>query len=354
MKASYGRLFQFGMFAIALQLIWVAPAAAQGARAIKVVVTDNNNNPVADASVELLDVKTNRNYTDLKTDKKGECTKALEQSGTFRIVVRKEGFAPAAKENVQSAYGRTVEASIKLEPGDAASPITVETAKPDIKIASIPKKPTPKPTTNVKSLIDSGVQFTKDGKFNEAVTAFTSALDADPKRPDILSNRANALIKLSKYNEAVADLDKAIDATNESKRDEFKKELANLYLQKGVALALNKKIDEADKIFKLGAEKAKDLNPTEAAQFHLNRGIILINNGLTDKAIEAFKEAIFLDSRCAEAYYQLGIALSAKPETFTEAIEMLNRYIPIGKNSDHLGVARDLIAALKKPAKSGK
>jgi lipoprotein NlpI len=350
MKASFRKLFQPVMLAIALQLMLIASATAQDTRTVKVVVTDNNDQPVADASVQISGVgKPRNNYT----NPKGEATLIVNQPGKYRIVVRKKGFTPAFKEDISPELNATAEVPLKMEPGNDKTKLPWEMSKEEQKKAAGAKE-TAKPSINVKALATIGSQLAKDEKYDDAITAYTKAIDVDSKQPSIFALRGDAYMKLKKYDEALADLDKAIDTASESKKEELKKDIPAFYMQKAMALQLSGKTDEAEKIFKMGAAKANDMNPTYAAQFHLNRGIAFSNNLITDKAIESFKEAISIDPKCAEAYYQLGIALSAKEETFPEAISALTKYLPIGKSTDHLGVARSMLETLKKTTGSGK
>jgi tetratricopeptide (TPR) repeat protein len=349
MKASFRKLFQPVMFAIALQLMLIAPATAQETRTVKVAVTDKNNQPVADASVQISGVGTPRQ---LYTNDKGEVTLLVNQPGTYRIVVRKKGFVPAFKEDIHPELNKTEEIALKIEPGDDKTKLPWEMSKEELK-KKADQKLVIKPSLTVKELAGIGAKLTEVEEYDNAINAFTKAIEIDSKQPSLFALRANAYIKLKKYNEASADLDKAIDAATESKKEELKKGIPTYYLQKAMALQLDGKTDEAEKIFKL-TEKATDMNPEYAAQFHFNRGITLGNNGLIDKAVEAFKEAISVDPKCAEAYYQIGIALSAKEATFPEAIGALNKYLAIGKSADHLSVAKAMIETLKKTSQSGK
>jgi tetratricopeptide (TPR) repeat protein len=349
MKASFRKLFQPVMFAMALQLMSIASTTAQENRTVKVVVTDNNGKPIENASALISGVGTPRNNY---TNAKGEANLIVSQPGTYRVVVRKKGFVPAFKENISPELNNTVEVALKMEPGDDKTKLPWEMTKEELK-KTADKKPANKPSLNIKDLIGIGAQLAKDEKYDDAVLAFTKAIETDPKQPSLYAYRADAYMKLKKYNEATADLDKAIEEATESRKEELKKDIPNFNLQKAMALQLNGKADEAEKIFKL-TEKTNDMNPAYAALFHLNRGIAFKNNNLMDKAVEAFKEAVSVDPKCAEAYYQLGIALSAKEETFPEAIGALNKYLPIGKSPDHIRVAKDMLDALKKLPKSGK
>jgi tetratricopeptide (TPR) repeat protein len=346
MKASCRKLFKPAIFLIALQLTLIVPAMAQGGRIISVKVTDEKDQPVASATVQILGIDVGRNFN-LKTDKNGECKQLLgNQPGTYRVVARKEGFKPEYKDRVQPELDETTEVAIKLTPGkDTKLPWEMSAKdRADYKAKYGEQQKLKKDTAEVIALFNNGVQLAKEEKYDEAIDQFSKAIEKSPEQPYLFSNRANAYTKLKKYDEALADFDKAIEIGGKLKiKDE-----ANFYQQKAIALYESGKTDEADKISQAAAEKAKDMNPTDAAQFHLNRGIMLNNSGQTDKAVEAFKQAIAVDPNCAEAHYQLGISLSAKPETIPAAIEALKKYLQLGsKREDHVKVAKEMIDALK-------
>jgi tetratricopeptide (TPR) repeat protein len=353
MKASLRKLFQPVLFAIALQLILIAAATAQ-TRTIRVIVTDNNGHPVADANVQLLGIDVGNDYTKLKTNAKGECAQIMSQPGTYRVVARKKGFEPSFNEKVRADLGEIAEVALTLKPGDDQKPLPWEGKK-----ESSPKTAEPKLPSNVKTFYDKGIQLAKDKKYDEAIAAFTKANDMDSKQPSIFYNRANSYIELKKYDEALADLNRAIELAVESKNSKIKKDIPKYYFQKSIALDSKGQTDEAEKAFKLGVEKAKETSSAEAAQLQLNHGIYLNNKALSDKAlsakaIEAFRQAVSADPGCAEAYYHLGIALSANQDSIDEAIEALTAYLTIGKRSDHLDAAKNAIETLKNLLKENK
>jgi len=76
-----------------------------------------------------------------------------------------------------------------------------------------------------------------------------------------------------------------------------------------------------------------------------------VNSGRAADAAEAFKQAIAADANFAEAYYQLGICLSANQATIPDAIKSLQKYMQIGKNAEQVEVAKQLIQALQPQAK---
>jgi tetratricopeptide (TPR) repeat protein len=343
MKASFRKFFQPVLFLVILQLMIISPATAQNVRGIRVIVTDEKDKTVIEVPVVITGIDIVRTLKG-KTDKRGEFYQPLgTQPGTYRVVARQPGFKPAYKDRVSPEFDETVEVVLKLEPGDDYKlpweMTAKEKAEQNKQRAS--QQQDQKVSGEVKSLFENGVQLLKDEKYDEAVAVFSKAIEKAPKQPAPYFNRANAYAKLKKYDEALADYDKAIE-----KATEMKKEDPSFYLQKLVVLATNQKMDEVDKFFQVVQEKAKSWPTADASQFYLNYGISLNNGGITNKAIEAFKHAIEVDQKCAEAYYQLGISLSAKQETIAQALENLKKYLPISKRDDHKEVAKQMITAL--------
>jgi len=111
----------------------------------------------------------------------------------------------------------------------------------------------------------------------------------------------------------------------------------------GVALNKAGKVAESQEAFK----KAAALNPGSAAQSFYNLGVTMFNSGHVDDAADSFKKAIAADPNFAEAYFQMGICLSADTKTAPAAIEALKKYIEIGKKPDQVDVAKQLIKALE-------
>src|SRR5206468_386236 len=78
-----------------------------------------------------------------------------------------------------------------------------------------------------------------------------------------------------------------------------------------LALAKAKKFTEAQ----AELNKAAQLDPTQAGKYFYNLGAVLVNTGQTEPAGEAFKKAIEIDPKYADAHYQYGIYLLGKATT---------------------------------------
>lgn len=160
---------------------------------------------------------------------------------------------------------------------------------------------------------NAGMQALEAKNYDQAVDSFKKASEVDPKQEAVWANlaraygeRADTKKQPDKTADRQADLDQAIAAYG--KALELKPDDAGLHLNRGLALANEKKIPES----KAELEKAAQLDPTQAGKAYYNLGAILINSGQTDAAVDAFKKAIELDPNYADAYYQYGIVLMAK------------------------------------------
>ncbi|GAG06082.1 unnamed protein product, partial [marine sediment metagenome] len=78
-----------------------------------------------------------------------------------------------------------------------------------------------------------------------------------------------------------------------------------------------------------------------------NEAVKYINNGDVDSAIPLLEETIQLDSRLADAYYQLGLVYINKAEN-EKAISNLERYLELQPEGQNAETARSLLKFLKK------
>jgi tetratricopeptide (TPR) repeat protein len=318
---------------MAIGLLWILaiPAAAQN-HAIAGKVTDEKGQPVADAQITIQQTDVVRSVT-TKTNKKGEYQYLLGmQAGMYRVVVRKAGYEPQYQEHIRPALGETAQVDFKLEPGkDHKLPFEMTAAELEqFKAENAQIGKTKQFSAEVKAHFDQGVLLSDQGKYAEAVDEFNKALEKDSKQPGILARLGDADSKMGKNEDALAAYEKAValDPTN-----------AELLINMGVLLNKMGKVAESQEAFK----KAAAANPSSSAQSFYDLGVTMFNSGHTDEAVDSFKKAIAADPNSAEAYFQLGICLSAKTETMPAAIEAMKKYIEIGKKPDQIDVAKQLI-----------
>jgi tetratricopeptide (TPR) repeat protein len=330
-------LIAVGLIVIALLAL---PAAAQN-RIIKGNVVDDKDQPVVGAAVQIqaTDSKT-RVYT-TKTDKKGTYIYMGLPAGEYRVIVRAQGFGADYKQPIKPTVQAESLVDFKLNPGNSDQKLPFELSAQEIeqlKQEAAKAEKRKQTSAEVQSAFDAGLKLAQDNKFEEAIAEFKKALEKDPEQPNILANMADAYSKLNKNNEALEIYQKAIA---------IKADDAALYTNMGVVLSKMGKNAESQEAFK----KAAGLNPASSAQNFYNIGATMVNNGKTDEAIASFKQAIAADPNFAEAYYQLGMCQSGKPDTMPDAIKNLQTYIKIGQKPDQVEVATQIISALQQSMK---
>ena len=331
---------RFSIIAILLIAFTVLalPAMAQN-RIIKGKVVNENGEPIQGAQVHIQGTDVKRDYN-CKTDKKGEYFYMGIPFGEYRVVVRAQGYQPDFAQGIRPSIAQESTVDFKLNPGpDRKLPFEMtsderERLKQDVAKAEKQRQA----SADVKAAFDAGLEMAKQGKFAEAVEQYKKALEKDNDQPYIHANLADAYSRLNQNNEALAAYQKAI---------ELKPDDAAMHTNMGVLLGKMGKNAESQEEFK----KAASINPAAAAQNFYNLGATLVNSGRTADAAEAFKQAIAADANFAEAYYQLGICLSAGQGTIPDAIKSLQKYIQIGKNAEQVEVAKQLIQALQPQSK---
>jgi len=324
-----------GLVVCFLMLALALPAVAQN-RIIKGKVTDDKDQPVIGASVSIQATDSKSRMYNTKTDKKGTYIYMGLPAGEYRVVVRASGFEPGYYPSVRPSIQADTDVNIKLSPGqDHKLPFELSAQELDqLKKEQEKAEKRKQSSAEVQAMFDNGLKLADQGKYQEAIEEFNKALEKDPEQSNIMAHIADCYSKMDKNNEAVEMYQKAIGVSPND---------GALYTNLGVVLSKMGKNAESQEAFK----KAASLNPASSAQNFYNIGATLVNNGRTAEAADAFKQAISADPNFAEAYYQLGMCLSGKPETMPDAIKALQRYVQIGQKPDQVDVAKQIIAALE-------
>ena len=318
-----------------LILMLSIPAHAQN-RQIRGKVTDQDNQPVADVNIRIEGTDIVRTFN-LKTNRRGEYVQLLgTQTGTYRVIARKDGFQPEYKDNVRPELGAEATADFTLKPGDSTQKLPFELTdadRADYQRRLEDQKKRQKFSAEVKARFDQGVTMFDAGQYSEALAEFNAALAVDPNQPGIHARAGDCYLRLNRNEEALAAYDKALDLDPGD---------ASLYAQKGVVLGRLGKASESQEMFK----KSADLDPRGAGQNFYNLGVTMYNSGEMDKAADAFKQSIASDPNYAESYYLLGISLANDEANFPAAVDAFKKYIEIGKRADQIQIAKDMITAL--------
>jgi tetratricopeptide (TPR) repeat protein len=154
--------------------------------------------------------------------------------------------------------------------------------------------------------VDKGYALVTFGKNQEAVEAFTRAIELDPKNGKIYYNRGGVYGRLEDYRRAIRDFDRAI---------ELNPQLAEAYTDRGVAYEMLGDHRQAVRDY----DKAVELKPKDERAY-VNRGIAYAKLGSHRQAIRDYDKAIELNPKDERAYLNRGFAY-AKLGDHRQAIE---------------------------------
>ena len=167
-----------------------------------------------------------------------------------------------------------------------------------------------------------------NGDYQSAIVSFTESLDLNPSSL-AYSNRGSAYINVRKYDDAIADYDRAI-ALDPS--------YAMAYNNRGFAKTHKSDYDGATDDY----DRAIALDPNYAAPYG-KRGFAKLNKADYDGAIDDCSRAIAIDPNNAAAYNNRGTAKAHKGD-HDSAIDDYDRAIAIDPNNaalyDSRGVAK--------------
>jgi tetratricopeptide (TPR) repeat protein len=187
--------------------------------------------------------------------------------------------------------------------------------------------------------------------YDAAIDAFKKGADLDPMQAVIWANLADAYVGQSATKTGAdqqASLQSAVDSYN--KAIALKPENPAYHNNLALTLAKTKKFDEAQ----AELNKAVQLDPPQAGRYYYNLGALYVNNGQPAAAEAAFKKSIDVNPDYADAQYQYGNALSARlatdkdgkviaPDGMKDALEKYLSLEPMGQYAD---AAKGLLQAI--------
>ena len=156
------------------------------------------------------------------------------------------------------------------------------------------------------------------GKYDEAISDYTKALEIDPTLAEAYGNRGTTYGRKGQYDKAISDFTKALEINPKD---------ALAYYNRGLAYYNKGQYGEA---ISDGTEALK-INPRYAAAYY-NRGLAYGRKGQYDDAISDFTKALEIDPRDALAYYNRGFVYNIKGQyaeaiwNFTKALEIDPKY----------------------------
>ena len=348
-KKTFGGWMILVMVAVTVSLTPRVSWAQLGS--IEGVVKGLDGQPMVGVQVNL-DRKDIKQHFETKTDKKGHYFHAGLPSGLYRISLWQDGKEITFHDNVRIGYAETTEHDFDLKADQAA----IQKAIPkELKEKMEKQQAEAKKQGNLKQHFDAGNAFFANKQYDQALTEFLAAADADPTHPSVYvvyGRAAETYEHLNKLDDAATYYQKAITALSpmaETKPD-LKQNLSGYYNNYAGVLANEKKSKDAMDAY----NKAVELNPQSAGMVYYNMGAVLTNtHAPLDDRITAFKKAVDADPTNATAWYQYGVTLSEKMTINKEGsvsappemVEALNKYLELQPNGPYAEGAKGLIQA---------
>jgi tetratricopeptide (TPR) repeat protein len=159
-----------------------------------------------------------------------------------------------------------------------------------------------------------GFVLTNEGRYTEAISHLSKAVQINPVYSDARNNLGVAFLRQGKLNEAIACFNELI------KRKEA---TASVYNNLAAAMGLQKRYDDAIQYL----EMVLKLDP-KYPEAHKRMGEVMVAAGRMNEAIEQLNEALRTDSNSAEIYVSLGRAYKqlgkyeAAIQSWTKAVEL--------------------------------
>jgi tetratricopeptide (TPR) repeat protein len=303
------------------------PAAAQNFAGVTGAVTDQQGKPMVDYVVILKNIDMGTTYT-IKTDKNGMFKQIGMRPGNFLITLKPKDQSRTIVEDVHCQVLSEADNVCDVDLRKLIKGLTPEQEAERAKQEAEQKK-----FENMKTAFMDGqakveeadkaradmlkapadersaMQPKVNGLYEDALHSFQQAQqaapDKDPNLHLVYEKLGYAKEMLGKYDEAIADYQKAV---------ELKPTSADYYNNLSLALARAGKVPEAMQ----ACEKASSLDPTKGATGWKNLGVILYNSSHLTEAVEPLKKATTLNPNDADAWYLLGASLLATMQTKQE------------------------------------
>jgi tetratricopeptide (TPR) repeat protein len=305
-----------GVLALAVALVFSAPAFAQGI--VKGKVVDEKGQPIADAKVTIQGPARN---AETKTNNKGEYVQVGLQSGRYTVTVTKDKLVAAQQVNV--TQGTPAEANMTLVP-QATAGMTAEQRA-------------------VQEAAASAIDALRAGRDDEAITKLNDVVTKLPTCSDCYYNLGLAYTHKQQWAEAETSLKKAVEL-KPTNPDPYNG-LANVYnAQKRFdeALAMNQKATEL-----AGSTPGAGGGNAEAVY---NQGVVLFNAGKYADAKVQFENASKADPNNANAFYQLGMT-NLNLGQIPEAVSALETFMKLAPNDPKAAQVQASLPALQQMIK---
>lgn len=221
--------------------------------AIQGTVTDEEGKPLEGVTVRLRDADRGREI-EVHSDKSGRFYRRGLRAIEYELFVEKDGYQP-------------IQDKLRLSAGvDKRFDFTLVKAAPE----------------GAEEFVKGVAAFNR-GDNQTAALAFEESLKRAPDAPEIRVNLALAYMRLSRMDDAIAQLEKASALAPDQPRT---------FLQLGGAYVEAKKYDKAIEAFEKGLAKQPDLTDPLAYEATVTLGATYFASGQNEQAIARFEKAL--------------------------------------------------------------
>ena len=305
-----------GVLTLTCVLAFSASASAQFQNEIIGSVIDQDNQPVADATVtvdQIVEEGERFFSAEVQTDADGGFVVVNLQQGQYRI--------SAAKEDV----------------GLAAEIMNVRQGRNAYRIQILPPGALSGDGVDAQESAQAGMAAMAAGDFAVAIERFNEVIGEAPDCLECLINIGMSQSNLRQYEEAIVTFQRIIEMDPMS-ADAFN----------GLAGAYNglSRFDEAAEAGARAAELAGSVAGGGAdAQILYNQGVIFWNAGQYEQAKSQFEDAIAVDASYSPAYYQLGMS-NLNLGQLPDALAAFQGYLEVDPNGERSDEVRGFVTQL--------
>lgn len=311
-------------------LVSAAPAFAQAQGSLRGSVVDESGKGVPEAEIVLQYVGDVDITVTLKTNIRGEFTRAGLRTGEWKMQASKGKL-----------IGKTT-VQVRIAEMIRAEPLVI-------------KEPTAAPATDTSGMTAKEVEARNkmmaamQAEYEAAVALTATDPDgAVAKLTTVATQIPNCAICYSKIGDAqIKKGDQAAAEAAYKKAIEIDPKLADPYSALAILYNSQKKFDEATTM----SAKANELLGSSTAggdpAVVYNQGIIFWNAGKYPEAKAEFEKAITLDPKMAEAYYRLGM-VNVNLGQLPDAAKALQEYVKLAPTGENVEVAKAILKEIIK------
>ncbi len=273
------------------------------------VVTDDQGKPLAGVKVKLFSLKGQSGF-ETETDKDGEWKALYVRGGTWNIDFEKPGYMPK-------------KLSAEIKEYDRNKPIEIQMEKVEGLVI----------TDELKAALSRGNELYEAGKYDEAVAAYQTIVEANPDAYVIYLNIGNCYFQQQRYGQAEEYYRKVLE--KDPQNAEAMLLIGNTYTnrgQDGQAMEWYNKID---------FEKITD------PMVLFNIGSNFYRQSKLDQALKYYQRAVEIKPDFLDAIYQLGLTHLAM-NNYPAAIAAFENYLKLDLDSERAGQVKGFIEFLKK------